>query len=242
MRNQIQFEVYGKYALFTDPLTKLGGEKLTYQVPTYSALKGIVESLYWHPTIIWVVDEVRIRNPIQTESKGIRPIEYSGGNTLAYYTYLKDVRYQVKAHFIFNSYREELAHDRNEGKHFSIAKRSVLSGGRRDVFLGTRECQGYVEPCEFGSGPGFYDATPEVDFGIMVHGINYPDETGKSVRETRLWRVKMQNGYIRFIPPESCTLIRKTGEGTAKRFTADKVQSVDALYNEYFAEKEGELE
>ncbi|BCG56845.1 hypothetical protein PUR_02700 [Paenibacillus sp. URB8-2] len=87
MRNQIEFEVYGNYALFTDPLTKIGGEKFSCQVPTHQALKGIVESIYWKPTIIWYIDEVRVMNAIQTESKGIRPIEYSGGNTLAYYTY-----------------------------------------------------------------------------------------------------------------------------------------------------------
>jgi CRISPR-associated protein Cas5d len=236
MRNEIQFEVYGNYALFTDPLTKLGGEKLSYQVPTYQALKGIVESIYWKPTILWIVDAVRVMKPIQTESKGIRPIEYSGGNTLAYYTYLKDVHYQVKAHFIFNPYREELAQDRNENKHHNIALRAVRAGGRRDIFLGTRECQGYVEPCVFGEGKGFYDDTPEIDFGIMVHGINYPDETGRNKRETRLWRVKMQHGYIHFIPPEACTLIRKSGEGVAKRFNPDQVQPVDALYAEYFSE------
>ena len=33
--NSIEFKVYGKYALFTDPLTKTGGEKFTYRVPTY---------------------------------------------------------------------------------------------------------------------------------------------------------------------------------------------------------------
>jgi CRISPR-associated protein Cas5d len=236
MRNEIQFEVFGNYALFTDPLTKLGGEKLSYQVPTYQALKGITESIYWKPTLVWVIDEVRVMNPIQTESKGIRPIEYGGGNTLAYYTYLKDVRYQVKAHFIFNPHREELAHDRNEHKHHNIARRAVQAGGRRDIFLGTRECQGYVEPCEYGSGVGYYDDTPEIDFGIMVHGINYPDETGRKERETRLWRVKMQHGRIRFIPPEECTLIRKSGEGAAKRFGLNQMQNVDALYSEYFTE------
>lgn len=76
MRNSIEFVVYGKYALFTDPLTKMGGEKLSYQVPSYQALKGIVESIYWKPTLLMVVDEVRIMNAIRMESKGIRPIEY----------------------------------------------------------------------------------------------------------------------------------------------------------------------
>jgi len=236
MRNQIEFEVYGNYALFTDPLTKIGGEKFSYQVPTYQALKGIVESIYWKPTLIWYVDEVRIMNAIQTESKGMRPIEYSGGNTLAYYTYLKDVRYRVKAHFEFNPYREDLAGDRNEGKHLSICKRALQAGGRRDIFLGTRECQGYVEPCAFDEGEGFYDQTPEIDFGIMVHGINYPDETGRQERETRLWRAKMQRGIIRFIRPEECTLIRKTGEGAVKAFSASGIQSVDDTYQEMLAE------
>ncbi len=165
MRNQIEFVVYGKYALFTDPLTKIGGEKFSYQIPTYQALKGIVESIYWKPSLIWIIDEVRVMKPIQTESKGVRPIDYFGGNTLAYYTYLKDVEYQVRAHFIFNPHRPDLADDWNEHKHHNIALRAVKAGGRRDIFLGTRECQGYVEPCKFGTGKGFYDDYGEIDFG-----------------------------------------------------------------------------
>lgn len=39
------FKVYGDYALFTDPIMKIGGEKFTYPVPTYQALKGITESI-----------------------------------------------------------------------------------------------------------------------------------------------------------------------------------------------------
>ena len=238
MRNQIEFVVHGNYALFTDPLTKIGGEKFSLQIPTYQALKGIVESVYWKPTIIWYIDEVRVMNPIQTESKGIRPIEYSGGNTLAYYTYLKSPRYQVKAHFEFNPYREDLIHDRNEHKHHNIAKRSVQAGGRRDIFLGTRECQAYVEACNYGEGEGSYDEIPEINFGIMVHGINYPDETGRNELETRLWRAKMEYGVIRFIRPEECPMVRKTGEGVAKLFGTANVQAVDQLYTELFGEEE----
>ncbi len=111
MRNTIEFKVYGNYALFTDPLTKLGGEKMSYQIPTYQAIKGIVESIYWKPTIVMVVDAIRIMNPIKMESKGMRPIEYSGGNSLAHYTYLRDVCYHVRAHFEFNPHRPDLAFD-----------------------------------------------------------------------------------------------------------------------------------
>lgn len=238
MRNQIEFEVYGNYGLFTDPLTKLGGEKFSYQVPTYQSLKGIAESIYWKPTLIWYIDEVRVMNLIQTESKGMRPIEYSGGNTLAYYTYLKNPRYQVKAHFEFNPYREDLVHDRNENKHHNIAKRSVAAGGRRDIFLGSRECQGYVEPCVFGEGKGAYDDIAQLDFGVMVHGISYPDETGRTERATRLWRARMEQGIIRFIRPEDCTLIRKSGEGIMKAFGPGQIQSVDELFRELHPEGE----
>lgn len=149
--NSVEFQVWGDYALFSDPLTRVGGEKFSYSVPTYEALKGMLHSIYWKPTFVWVVDSVRIMNPIRMVRKGIRPIKYGGGNDLSYYTYLQNVCYQVKAHFEWNDNRPELEFDRDENKHHNIAKRMIKCGGRRDVFLGTRECQAYVQPCEFGS-------------------------------------------------------------------------------------------
>jgi CRISPR-associated protein Cas5d len=229
MRNAIEFEVFGKYALFTDPLTKMGGEKLSYQVPTYQAIKGIVESIYWKPTLLFIVDEIRIMNPIRMESRGIRPIEYGGGNTLANYTYLKDVKYQVRAHFIFNPHRPDMAYDRNENKHHNILKRSLNAGGRRDIFLGVRECQGYVEPCTFGEGEGFYDNYGELHLGTMVHGINYPDETGRDQMEVRLWNPVMKDGIIQFVRPDQCTQTRKIMDMDPKHFDDTKVESADNL-------------
>ncbi|WP_100402875.1 type I-C CRISPR-associated protein Cas5c [Bacillus sp. FJAT-42315] len=228
MRNGIEFEVFGDYALFTDPLTKMGGEKLSYQVPTYQALKGIVESIYWKPTLLMIVDEVRVMNAIKMESKGIRPIDYGGGNTLANYTYLRDVHYQVRAHFIFNPHRPDMAFDRNENKHHNILKRSLKVGGRRDIFLGARECQAYVEPCVFGEGEGFYDNYGgEIHLGPMVHGINYPDETGRNEMEVRLWTPVMKNGVIQFIRPDQCTHIRKIKDMEMKHFDQNNVNSVE---------------
>lgn len=148
-QNAVSLKISGKMALFTDPLTKMGGEKCSYPVPTYQAIKGMLESCYWKPTFIWVIDRVRVMKRIQTRSQSVRPIIYGGGNTLAMYTYLQDVEYHVQAHFIWNEQRPELKQDRNENKHFFIAKRMIEKGGRRDVFLGTRECQAYVEPCDF---------------------------------------------------------------------------------------------
>ncbi|MDK8182334.1 type I-C CRISPR-associated protein Cas5c [Paenibacillus sp. UMB4589-SE434] len=234
MRNSIEFEIVGNYALFTDPLTKLGGEKLSYQIPTYQALKGIVESIYWKPTLLYIIDEVRVMKPIRMESKGIKPIDYGGGNTLAHYTYLRDVHYKCRAHFVFNPHRPDLAYDRNEHKHHNILKRSLKAGGRRDIFLGTRECQGYVEPSVFDEGEGFYDNYDgEIHFGTMIHGINYPDETGRHQMETRLWNPIMKNGVVTFIPPEQCVQVRQlAGELTPKLFNETNVQSVDELYEQ----------
>lgn len=232
MRNSIEFEVYGPYALFTDPLTKMGGEKMTYNIPTYQALKGIVESIYWKPTIMFIIDEVRIMNQIKMESKGIRPIEYSGGNTLANYTYLRDVRYQVRAHFIFNPHRPDMAFDRNENKHHNILKRSLQAGGRRDIFLGARECQGYVEPCVFGSGEGAYDQLEEMPLGTMVHGINYPDETGRNQMEVRLWNPKMEKGIISFIRPDECKNVRALQEMEAISFDQTNVEAANTLWKQ----------
>jgi CRISPR-associated protein Cas5d len=226
-RNTVEFVVYGQYALFSDPITRVGGEKFSYQIPTYQALKGVLESVYWKPTFIWRIDAARVMKKIQTQSKGIRPIMYNPEkkkNDLSYYTYLKDVCYQVRAHFEWNLNRPELAHDRNENKHHHIARRMIARGGRRDVFLGARECQAYVEPCEFGSGAGFYDDYGELDFGLMVHGFDYPDETGLEGMSVRLWRqAKMADGYINFPEPEndSAEILRKR---VVKRMKAKKFE------------------
>lgn len=203
-RNSIEYEVSGRYALFSEVVTRVGGEKFSYQVPTYQALKGITEGIYWKPTLIWYVDAVRVMGKIQTESKGIRPIKYnSNQNDLSYYTYLKDVKYQVLAHFEWNEQREDLAADRDENKHHNIAKRAIKAGGRRDVFLGTRECQGYVEPCEFNSGDGFYDDYGEMSLGYMFHSFIYPDENTNHDFMSQFWRPQMNNGVIKFPRPGS---------------------------------------
>ena len=220
--NLVEFQVTGDYALFSDPITRVGGEKCTYQVPPYEALQGILSSVYWKPTLIWYVDAVRVLEPIQTEVKGIRPVKYHGGNDLAYYTYLKHVRYQVRAHFEWNDNRPELAGDRNENKHHNIARRMIEKGGRRDIFLGTRECQGYVEPCVFGEGPGAYDSTPELSFGLMYHGLTYPDEAySPETREkmtANFWYPVMKNGVITFLRPEDGPLHKPLREMEMKIF------------------------
>lgn len=221
-RNTVEFQVSGDHALFSDILTRPGGEKMTYPIPTYEALKGILSSVYWKPTIVWIIDSVRVMNQIRMVRKGIRPIKYGGGNDLSYYTYLNDVCYQVRAHFEWNMNRPELEKDRNENKHHNIAKRMIERGGRRDIFLGTRECQGYVEPCRFGEGKGYYDEKGEMPYSIMYHGITYPDEAklkeDKGQMTVRLWSPVMKDGVIDFIRPEECMMKRHIKKMSIKLF------------------------
>ena len=230
--NIVQFEITGDYALFSDPLMRVGGEKCSYQIPTYEGIKGILSSVYWKPTFIWYIDKIRIMNPIQMEAKGIRPIKYNVSiksnkvNDLAYYTYLKKCRYQVQAHFEWNTNRPELECDRNENKHHNIAKRMIKKGGRRDIFLGTRECQGYVEPCVFGEGSGAYDDIPELSFGLMYHGITYADEAYSEETQNsmtvRMWRPVMKKGIIEFLRPDECTITKHVREMDMKKFGFDE--------------------
>ena len=217
-KNTIEFKVWGRFALFTDPLTKIGGEKCSYQVPSYEALKGIVKSVYWKPTLVWVIDQVRVMKRIRTQTKGIKPLKFGGGNDLSIYTFLADVEYQVQAHFEWNLHQPDLAADRIDGKHYQVALRMLERGGRQDIFLGTRDCQGYVEPCEFGSGPGFHDKAGELAFGLMFHGFDYPDETGQPKLEARFWRPTMNDGVIRFERPEDCSMRKFVRAMTPKRF------------------------
>lgn len=220
--NIVEFQVSGDYALFSDPIMRVGGEKCSYQLPTYEALKGVLSSVYWKPTLIWYIDKVRVMNPIQTEVKGIRPIKYSGENNLSYYTYLKDCVYQVQAHFEWNENRPELAGDRNENKHHQIARRMIRKGGRRDIFLGTRECQGYVEPCVFGQGTGAYDELPELGFGLQYHGLTYADEAYSPETAGQMtanfWYPLMKQGIISFPRPEDCPLHKPLGKMDMKAF------------------------
>lgn len=204
MKSRIDFKVTGRFALFTDPLTKIGGEKCSYHIPTYEALKGIAKSIYWKPTFIWEIDKVRVMRRIRTQSKSMKPLVFSGGNSLAIYTYLADVEYQVQAHFEWNRHRNDLASDRSADKHWHVARRMVEKGGRQDVFLGTRECQGYVEPCTFGEGQGEYDGAGELAYGLMFHGFDYPDETGTTELHSRFWRPVMKEGVVEFVKPEMC--------------------------------------
>ena len=205
--------------MFTDPEKKFRGTLCSLPVPTYEAVKGILRSVYWKPTFIWVPDELRIMNAISFEKFSIKQ-RRKGVSEFIDKQRLCNVCYQLRAHFVWNENRPELAADRDENKHFRIALRSLSRGGRRAVYLGTADCTGYVRSVRFGSGKGFYDGCDR-DFGEMYHGITYPDEnlTGQNSLDVfrRSFRCIMSDGIIRFPPLEECSskFLRR---GAIKRF------------------------
>ena len=228
--NKVYCKVYGRYALFSEPVTRAGGEKNSYQIPTYEALCGVMRSIYWKPTFKWYIDRIRVINPISTESKGVRPIAYrSSANSLSKYNYLKNPCYIIEAHFEWDERHPELKDDRNEQKHMDIARRSIEKGGRRDVFLGCRECQGYVEPCNFFDEKGFYDDSGEIGFGFMFHGFNYFDNNPSRPLELRFWNAVMKDGIVEFPHPSECKpeYIKVTKTYTTSKVFGDHVGKDD---------------
>lgn len=237
--------VYGDYALFTDPMSKGGGEKFTYQVPTYQAIKGIVEACYWKPTFYYVIDAIKVIKPIKTETKGIlAPVKR--GSDLNYYTYLKDVEYLIKYHFRWNDNREDLDYDRNEKKHEQILLRSMNRGGRHDVFLGTRECIGHIERIReeiFEKAISYYQGE-SISLGIMFHSFTYPDEAydedTKESLTSNFYPTVMIDGKVDFVEPFQCSIKHNLGDYSIKKFGKGNLMTVDELLNKY--EKEGVLE
>ena len=59
----IQLEVWGDYALFTRPEMKV--ERVSYDVMTPSAARGLIESIYWHPGLRWIIDRIHVCAPIR---------------------------------------------------------------------------------------------------------------------------------------------------------------------------------
>lgn len=230
--NVLELEAYGKLALFTDPVLKTSGNKVSYNIPTYEAIKGLLRSVYWKPPFDWVIKKVRVMNEITFQQMGHTPRKDDGSSScnsedgrykLLEYVYLKDVRYQIVSELKWNNIRrdtegKDFSGDHNLKKHMACAKRFLERGGKLSPFLGVSECHAFVRPVKFGSMEGFYDKSGEKNFGRMYHGMNYPDETGEKIIQTRFWEAKMIDGIIEFISPEECPYLGKAEKMEIRRF------------------------
>ena len=228
----LYMRITGDYALWTDPATKGGGEKVSYQVPTYQAIQGICDAIYFKPTIKNVVDEIKVVNPIKFHTMGYRALYSDLSPGLNYVTVLQNVEYLVKYHFEWNLSREDLKKDRIMRKHESIAKRSLKRGGRRDIFLGVREFIGYVEEIgedEYLNEKTFYNGS-DLDLGISFHSFVYPDSDDENLKSL-FTHTKMENGKIQFKLPEECEIVNNLSSYTFKKHK--DVVSVDEELKEY---------
>ncbi|HEL0614716.1 TPA: type I-C CRISPR-associated protein Cas5 [Streptococcus equi subsp. zooepidemicus] len=231
--------VRGDLALFTNPATKGGGERSSYAVPTRQALQGIVDAVYFKPTITNVVTEVKICKQIQTELHGVRALLANYNADLSYVSYLSDVEYLVKYHFVWNENRPDLSHDRLPNKHEAIMARSIRKGGRRDIFLGTRECVCLIDDVsqeEYESALVAYE-NQTIDFGIMFHSFKYPTDKSEPLKSYFTHTV-MENGVIRFKEQDECEIVNTLLSYAFK--AQGQIKSVDDELEDYQADEEAE--
>lgn len=185
----IALEVWGAYGLFTRPEMKV--ERVSYDVLTPSAARGIIEAIYWKPAISWHIDRIHVYNPI--EFTNIRRNEVSSkisasivdsvmkGSAKPLYIntnadrqqrasmVLKNVRYIIQAHFELTDKAGET--DTVE-KHYNIALRKMRNGQcYHNPYFGCREFPAYFRLVE-GDLPKS-GLTGERDLGYMLYDMDF---------------------------------------------------------------------
>lgn len=205
-------KIYGDRCAINTPESKAGGEKFSYEVPTREMLRGIIDANYFKPVLVNHIDEVRVMNRIESYTQGARLLLNNYKSDLSAYTYLVNVCYYVKFHFEWNLSRNDLKNDRNFKKHEAITERSLKKGGRRPIFLGVSECQGYIDYItedEYENRKGACDELTR-GFGLMFNGFIYPETPGGILKSTYT-AINMVKGRIKYIKPEECMIINEIG-------------------------------
>jgi CRISPR-associated protein Cas5d len=213
----ITIRVRGEFALFTRPEMKV--ERVSYDVITPSAARGIIEAIYWKPAIRWVIDKIHVLNDI--EFTNIRRNEVSekistreatrrmNGASDPFFLdatanrqqraamVLKDVDYIIEAHF--EMVPSLAGPDDTEKKHFNIVLRRLRKGQHFHApYLGTREFGARVTLIENGDAP----ASPLSgvrDLGWMLHDLDFSDAEEIT---PKFFRATLRNGIIDLADPE----------------------------------------
>ncbi|WP_029460879.1 type I-C CRISPR-associated protein Cas5c [Solidesulfovibrio alcoholivorans] len=202
--------VRGDYACFTRPEMK--SERVSYDVMTPSAARGILEAVYWKPEITWVVDRIHVLSPIRfttirrNELGGKMPYgnvrsAMKGGSPPAVFIeedrqqraalVLRDVAYVIDAHF------DVKGGDANTAKHKEMFERRARKGQCfHQPYLGCREFPAAFE-CLDGDAPqtGLPPADRDKDLGFMLHDIDFARDM-----TPRFFRARLQNGILT-VPP-----------------------------------------
>lgn len=204
----IRMEVWGPFACFTRPEMKI--ERVSYDVITPSAARGMLEAVYFHPGLRYTIDKIYVCNPIsftnirRNEVKSVIPKEqasaaYYGSQKPLYIDTtkdiqqratmaLQDVRYVIEAHFDLT---DQANPSDNPGKFQDILKRRLRRGQCfAQPYFGCREMTASFALWEGGEIP----AIPETrDLGYMLYDMDYRDLQNIT---PQFFRAKMVNGVI----------------------------------------------
>ena len=213
----IQLEVWGAYALFSRPELKV--ERVSYDVPTPSAARGIVEAVYYHPGLRWYIDRIHVLNPIRFVSirrnevtdkisgRNVRQAAQGGGQPLYLVTsqkivqrsslLLQDVHYVIEAHFEMT---DKAAPSDNPGKFQDIVTRRMERGQCfHTPYFGCREFP--VSFRRWPSGPiPTIDETR--DLGLMLYDFDYSDPA--AITPT-YFRARLEHGVLN---TQNCEVFR----------------------------------
>lgn len=203
----VLMEVWGLTACFTRPEMKT--ERVSYDVPTPSAARGMIESIYYHPGLKWTIDRIWVLNPIQFMNLRRNEVsskisasnvmqEANGGKKSCIVTtqdiqqratmMLKDVRYVIEAHFDMTD--KANASD-NPGKFQDIVKRRLRKGACYAApYLGTRECTAHFLLWEGEAIEGIDETR---DLGYMLYDMDYSDPEHI---QPMFFHAKMEHGCI----------------------------------------------
>ena len=204
----IQLEVWGPYALFSRPELKV--EKVSYDVPTPSAARGMVEAVYFHPGLRWRIDRIHILNPISFTSirrnevvskisaRNVRQAAQGGRQELYLATpqeivqrsslLLQDVHYVIEAHFEMTS---KAAPSDNPGKFQDIVTRRMEKGQCYTTpYLGCREFSASFRRWAGGPIKTIHETR---DLGLMLYDFDYTDP--QNITPT-YFRAKLENGIL----------------------------------------------
>ena len=213
----IQLEVWGAYALFSRPELKV--ERVSYDVPTPSAARGIVEAVYYHPGLRWVIDRIHVLNPIRFVSirrnevtdkisgRNVRQAAQGGGQPLYLVAsqkivqrsslLLQDVHYVIEAHFEMT---DKAAPSDNPGKFQDIVTRRMERGQCfHTPYFGCREF-----PVSFRRWPGGPIPTIDEtrDLGLMLYDFDYSDPA--AITPT-YFRARLEHGALN---TQNCEVFR----------------------------------
>lgn len=206
----IKVKVWGDYACFTRPEMKV--ERVSYDVITPSAARGILDAIYWKPSIRWVIDGIRVLNEInfdnvrrnEVEKKVVTPSKAAMEGQVVPALHLatqenhqqratlllRDVAYVIEAHFEMTG---KAGSDDTKEKHYNIALRRLRRGQcYHRPYLGCREFPAFFSLIETDQVPdSFYSDHGKMDLGWMLNDIDFDNN-----RTAQFFRTEMIDGYI----------------------------------------------